>query len=46
VAAGVSAGASTTRRFALAAGHRYHVAQWSRGCAPSGLTVPHGQLHA
>jgi 6-pyruvoyltetrahydropterin/6-carboxytetrahydropterin synthase len=37
--------ASTTRRFAFSAGHRYHVAQWSaddNARAFGRLTVPHG----
>ncbi|HUK65005.1 MAG TPA: 6-carboxytetrahydropterin synthase [Dongiaceae bacterium] len=37
--------ASTTRRFAFSAGHRYHVASWSadRNAQTFGrLTVPHG----
>jgi 6-pyruvoyltetrahydropterin/6-carboxytetrahydropterin synthase len=41
----VSARASTTRRFAFSAGHRYHVAQWSADQntrAFGRLTVPHG----
>jgi 6-pyruvoyltetrahydropterin/6-carboxytetrahydropterin synthase len=41
----VSARASTTRRFAFAAGHRYHVAQWSaaeNARVFGRLTVPHG----
>jgi len=41
----VSARASTTRRFAFSAGHRYHVAQWSadeNARAFGRLTVPHG----
>ena len=41
----MSARASTTRRFAFAAGHRYHVAQWSadeNARAFGRLTVPHG----
>jgi len=41
----VSALASTTRRFAFSAGHRYHVARWSadeNARAFGRLTVPHG----
>ena len=41
----MSALASTTRRFAFSAGHRYHVAQWSaddNARAFGRLTVPHG----
>ena len=41
----MSARASTTRRFAFSAGHRYHVAQWSadeNARAFGRLTVPHG----
>jgi 6-pyruvoyltetrahydropterin/6-carboxytetrahydropterin synthase len=41
----VSAQASTTRRFAFSAGHRYHVAQWSAEDNErtfGRLTVPHG----
>ena len=41
----MSARASTTRRFAFSAGHRYHVAQWSddENARTFGrLTVPHG----
>jgi 6-pyruvoyltetrahydropterin/6-carboxytetrahydropterin synthase len=41
----VSAQASTTRRFAFSAGHRYHVAQWSvedNERTFGRLTVPHG----
>ena len=41
----MSARASTTRRFAFAAGHRHHVAQWSaaeNARAFGRLTVPHG----
>ena len=41
----MSASASTTRRFAFSAGHRYHVAAWSadRNEETFGrLTVPHG----
>ena len=37
--------ASTTRRFAFSAGHRYHVARWSadeNARAFGRLTVPHG----
>ena len=37
--------ASTTRRFAFSAGHRYHVARWSEdenARAFGRLTVPHG----
>ena len=41
----MSGAASTTRRFAFSAGHRYHVAQWSaddNARAFGRLTVPHG----
>ena len=41
----MSALASTTRRFAFSAGHRYHVARWSadeNARAFGRLTVPHG----
>ena len=41
----MSARASTTRRFAFSAGHRYHVAQWSadeNARAFGRLTAPHG----
>ena len=41
----MSARASTTRRFAFSAGHRYHVPQWSadeNARAFGRLTVPHG----
>jgi 6-pyruvoyltetrahydropterin/6-carboxytetrahydropterin synthase len=41
----VSTQASTTRRFAFSAGHRYHVAQWSAEQNErtfGRLTVPHG----
>jgi 6-pyruvoyltetrahydropterin/6-carboxytetrahydropterin synthase len=41
----MTAQASTTRRFAFSAGHRYHVARWSadeNARAFGRLTVPHG----